>query len=191
MKRLYYDLETTGLNPAKHGIHQIAGIIEINGATIEKFNIKLQPNPKCTIEQTALDIAGVTREQINNYQPFPAGYTEFVNTISKHVDQYNKKDKFHLVGYNNRGFDDNFLRELFKQNGNEYFGSYFWNDGIDVLVMASYALESRRAELENFQLKTVAKFVGIEVDEKKLHDAFYDIELTKQILDIITKSDKD
>jgi DNA polymerase-3 subunit epsilon len=41
--------------------------------------------------------------------------------------------------------------------------------------------------MANFQLKTVAAFLGIEVDESRLHDAEYDIDLTMQIYDIVTK----
>lgn len=35
--------------------------------------------------------------------------------------------------------------------------------------------------MENFKLATVAKFMGINVDEEALHDAFYDIYLTREI----------
>jgi len=31
MKLLFFDLETTGTTPARHGIHQISGIVEIDG----------------------------------------------------------------------------------------------------------------------------------------------------------------
>lgn len=184
-KRLFLDVETTGLNPAKHSIHQIAGIIEIDGIEVESFDIKLKPNPKAKIDDVALEISGVTLEQIRSYQSFEDGYKQFIQTISKHIDQYNKTDKFHLVGYNNRSFDDNFVRGLLKQNSNNFFGSYFWSDSIDVLVIASYHLEKRRPELPNFKLNTVAEFLGIEVEQNKLHDALYDIKLTKLILEKI------
>ena len=36
-------------------------------------------------------------------------------------------------------------------------------------------------EMENFKLMTVARFLGIEVDESQLHDALYDVKLTKEI----------
>lgn len=186
MKRLYYDLETTGLNPAKHGIHQMAGMVVINGELKDRFNIKMQPNPKAQYDPEALKVANLTKEQILQYQPFEAGYKEFMGIIEKHVDRFNKKDKFHLVGYNNRAFDDNFLRGLLRQNGNEYFGSYFWSDSIDVLVLSSYFLEARRVELPNFKLSTVAAHMGITVEESKLHEAGYDIDLTHLIMDKIT-----
>lgn len=161
-------------------------MVVIDNETIETFDIKMQPNPKAEIDPEALKVAGKTQEQIMAYQPFAAGYNEFISIIGKHIDQYNKKDKFHLVGYNNASFDNNMLRGLLKQNNNNYFGSYFWSDSIDVMIMASFHLEAVRASMDNFKLKTVAAFLGITVDENKLHDALYDIELTKAILDKIT-----
>lgn len=105
--------------------------------------------------------------------------------LAKYVDKFNKKDKFFLVGYNNASFDNQFLRGFFLQNGDNYFGSWFWSNSIDVMVLASNKLVERRAEMENFKLSTVAKFLGIQVSEDNLHDAFYDIYLTKAIFDIV------
>jgi DNA polymerase-3 subunit epsilon len=186
MKRLFFDVETTGLKANRHSIHQIAGMVVIDNEIIETFDIKMQPNPKAEIDPEALKIAGVTKEQIMAYQPFAAGYNEFINLVNKHIEAKDKKDKFHLVGYNNASFDNDMLRGLLKQNNNKYFGSYFWSDSIDVMVMASFHLEAVRASMDNFKLKTVAAFLGIPVDETKLHNALYDIELTKAILDKIT-----
>ena len=105
--------------------------------------------------------------------------------LGKYVDKFNRKDKFFLVGYNNAAFDNNFLRGFFLQNGDEYFGSWFWSNSVDVMVLASNYLLDRRAEMENFKLSTVAKFLNIAVEDDALHDAQYDIELTKLIYDIV------
>ena len=37
-KLCFVDLETTGLYPGKHGIHQISGAIVIDGVEKEKFD---------------------------------------------------------------------------------------------------------------------------------------------------------
>ncbi len=183
MKLLFFDLETTGVYPGKHGIHQISGEVVIDGITKEKFDFKVQPNPKCVIEEQALQVGGVTREQIQAYPPMGEVYQEFVSMLEKYVDKYDRKDKFFLVGYNNASFDNKFLRGFFLQNGDKYFGSYFWSNSIDVMVLASAKLASKRSEMENFKLATVAKFLEINVEEDKLHDAGYDIYLTKSIYD--------
>ncbi len=184
-KLFFYDLETTGTNPGRHGIHQISGEIVIDGKSVETFDFKVQPNPKAQIEDAALAVGGVTREQIMAYPPMGQVYTQLVTLLAKYVNKYDKTDKFHLVGYNNRGFDDNFFRGFFLQNGDNYFGSWFWADSIDVLVLASTFLADRRAELPNFKLATVADFLGIDTTAGKLHDASFDIYVTKAVFDFI------
>ena len=181
-----FDLETTGTNPGKHGIHQISGQIVIDGVVKESFDFHVQPNPKALIEEEALKVGGVTREQILAYPPMQQVYQEFVAMLGKYVDKFNKKDKFFLVGYNNAAFDNQFLRGFFLQNGDVYFGSWFWSNSIDVMVLASAYLATRRPEMENFKLSTVAKTLGIVVNDDSLHDAMYDIELTKAVFDIVT-----
>lgn len=187
MKLFFFDLETTGVNPAKNGIHQISGEIVIDGETKETFDFKVQPNPKAIIEQQALDVCSVTEEQIKAYPEMKDVYNQLIKMLSKYVDKFNKSDKFFLVGYNNASFDNQFLRGFFLQNGDNYFGSWFWSNSFDVMVLATPFLAERRAEMANFQLSTVARFLGVTVEEKALHDASYDIYLTKSIFDIVTK----
>lgn len=118
MKLLFFDLETTGTYPGKHGIHQMSGMIVIDGEIKEKFDFKVRPNPQAEILDEALEVAGVTRDQILAYPPMGEVYHQFVDGIlAKYVDRYNKTDKFFLVGYNNASFDNQFLRGFFLQNG--------------------------------------------------------------------------
>lgn len=165
----------------KNGIHQIGGIIDINGEEKEKFDIRLAPNPKAQVEQAALDVGGVTLEQIQSYQPMEDGYRELVGILSKYVDRFDKKDKMYLVGYNNASFDNQFLRALFTQCGDKYFGSWFYPNCMDVYVMATPFIMDHQKDMENVKLMSVAKQMGIEVDNDRLHDATYDIELTRDI----------
>lgn len=185
MKLLFFDLETTGTNPGKNGIHQISGSIVIDGKHVQDFDFHVQPNPKAIIEDEALKVAGVTREQIMAYPSMQQVHQEFVAMLAKYVDKFNKKDKFFLVGYNNAAFDNPFLRGFFLQNGDAYFGSWFWANSIDVMVLASAYLMNRRTEMENFKLSTVAKFLGVSVSDDSLHNALYDIRLTRAVYDIV------
>nr|DAV96570.1 MAG TPA: DNA polymerase III subunit alpha [Caudoviricetes sp.] len=186
MKTLFFDLETTGTLVNRHGIHQISGMVVIDGEIRESFDLHVQPNPKADIVQEALDVAGVTKEQIMAYPPMGEVYKQFVDMLAKYVDKYNKQDKFFLAGYNNASFDNQFLRAWFLQNGDKYFGSWFWSNSIDVMVLATPYLAAKRAEMENFKQGTVAKFLGINVDPNRLHDALYDIEICKAIYDIVS-----
>jgi DNA polymerase-3 subunit epsilon len=189
MVKLFYDLETTGVNVYKHGIHQIAGMVEINGNVVEKFDLKVRPNPKAKIEQEALNIGGVTLDQIMAYPPMGRVYRKFLRIMGKYIDKYNPKDKAWLVGFNNRGFDDRFLRAWFEQNNDMYIGSWFWSDTLDVMVLASEYLLKRRSEMPSFKLKRVALELGLDVEAERLHDAYYDVELTRSIYRIVTGLD--
>lgn len=181
MKIFNYDLETTGTNPGKNGIHQIAGIIIIDGKEKERFEIKVRPNPKAIIEPEALAVSNVTVEEIMAYQSFEEGYKQLIAILNKYISKYDKKDKFFSLGYNIASFDDNFLRGFFIQNGDNYFGSYFWADVLDVRVLAIRQLMPVRSQMENFKLMTVARQMGIDIEEAKLHDAVYDCDVTWQV----------
>ncbi len=183
MKILFFDLETTGTQSDKHGIHQLSGSVVINGEVKETFDLHVQPHPGAVIEQGALDVAGVTQEQIMAYPPMPVVYGQFINIISKYDDRYNKTDKFFLAGYNISNFDNPFLRAWFGHNGDKYFGSYFWPNCLDVMVLATPFLLEQRPQMMNFKQGNVAKTLGIPVDDTKLHDALYDIEICKSIYD--------
>lgn len=186
MKIVFFDLETTGTLVNKHGIHQLSGEIVVDGEVKETFDFRVQPNLKAEILQEALDVAGVTKEQILAYPPMEEVYAQFVAMLDKYVDRFNKKDKFFLAGYNNASFDNQFLRAWFVQNNDKYFGSWFWSNSIDVMVMATPYLADKRSEMENFKQGTVAKTLEIQVDDSKLHDALYDIQVCKAIYNIVS-----
>lgn len=185
MKLLFFDLETTGIKYWKNGIHQISGEIVIDGETKETFNYNVCPNPQCEVDEAALQVCGVTREQIFAYPDMHEVYLEFVNMLSKYVDKYNKDDKFFLVGYNNASFDNSFLKAFFVQNGDSFFYSWFWVNSIDVMVLATQHLMMKRHLMKDFKQETVARTLGIELDSSKLHDATYDIWLTRQIYEAV------
>lgn len=187
MKLFYYDVETTGVKYWRNGIHQISGAIEIDGEIKEYFDFKVRPYPDAIIDPKALEVGGVTLEQVMAYPPMSEVYSQILRMLGKYVDKYDKGDKFFLAGYNNAAFDNAFFRAFFVQNGDQYFGSWFWPHALDVYILASEYLKEVRPQMENFKLHTVAKQLGIEVDESKLHQADYDIDLTIQIYKIVTK----
>lgn len=83
MKIVFFDLETTGTLVNKHGIHQISGEIVVDGEVKETFDFHVQPNPRAEITQDALDVAGVTKEQILAYPAMGVVYGQFTAMLSK------------------------------------------------------------------------------------------------------------
>ena len=187
MKKLFFDLETTGLDYKTNAIHQFSGCIELDGTVIESFNFKIRPFEGAVIVPKALETSNVTEEQIMAYPPAEEVFAEFMRMLSRYVKKFDKKDKMFLVGYNNAAFDNSFLREFYvRHQKDDYFNSWFWGNTIDVMVLASEYLADVRVGMENFKLMSTARAVGIEIDEAKLHDAEYDIELTRNIYRIVT-----
>lgn len=187
MKILFFDLETTGIKYWRNGIHQISGEIVVDGQTKESFNFNVAPHPGAEIDEEALQVCRVTRQQIQAYPPMQTVYRQFVALLSKYVDKYNRKDKFFLAGYNNAAFDNHFLKAFFVQNGDNYFYSWFWVNSIDVMVLATQHLLGHRPAMTDFKQETVARTLGIPLDTDRLHDAFYDIQLTKAIYHRLTE----
>lgn len=182
MKLFLFDLETTDVSE-NSGIHQISGRIIIEGEVKETFNFHVAPHAGASINPKALEVCGVTLEQIQAYSPMQEVFPQVVAMLDKYIDKYDKKDKFFLVGYNNSHFDNSQFRHWFTLNGFQYFGSYFWSNSLDCMVLATPRLIAQRAAMQDFKQKSVARALGIEVDDTKLHDASYDIGLCHQIYD--------
>ena len=179
-KLFHIDVETTGTDAKENGLVQLAGIIEIDGDIKEKVDLLTCPFPNDTIEQSALDVIGKTEEEIKSYEDPQPIYRELISMMDHYVDRYNSSDKFHFIGYNSR-FDESFIREWFRRLNDPYFGSWFYWPAIDASNLAAVELSDVRHTMPNFKLMTVAKELGISVDEDKAHDAFFDIVITRKI----------
>jgi DNA polymerase-3 subunit epsilon len=186
-KLFFFDLETTGLDAKKNAIHQFSGAVVIGGEIKERFNYKIRPFTGAYVSEVALSVSGTTRQKINQYPSHETVYEELMQLLGKYCNKYDNKDKFHLVGYNNVHFDNQFLRAFFDLNEDKYFGSWFWGDSIDCYILASNYFRSQRGVFNDFKQGTVAKRLGIEVDADKLHDAEYDIDICMQIFERINR----
>ena len=184
--KIFYDVETTGVNYKKNAMHQLAGLVEVDDEVVESFDFKLRPHPKAEITPEALRICGKTEEELQAYPPAAVAHRGFKQVLGRYVDKYNKASKAYLVGFNNRYFDDQFIRKHFELQGDDYFGAWFWADSLDVFVLASEYLIDRRPTMASFKLHRVASTLGLEVDKTKVHDAAYDVNLTRQIYRIVT-----
>lgn len=180
MKYLFCDVETTGTDYNKHGIIQIAGLIDIDGMIVEEFDIRVKPFKGQMISKESMKINGVSIDDLNKFLEPTEGYSKFVEILGHHVSKFDKKDKYFFVGYNS-SFDDNFLRTFFKNCGDDYYGSFIWWPTIDIAPFVMELLKEQRHLFPDFKLGTVAKALSIPVDESRLHEAKYDTLLTREI----------
>ena len=168
----FYDLETTGFDHNTNAIHQIAGCIEIDGEVKEWFDFKCKPFNSAKIKPDALAIAGVTEEQIMQYPEPKLVHANLVNTIGRHT-----YDKLTLVGFNIKSFDNRFLHRFFSRHRTAQgvtqfsFEDTFHSECIDIKHLCKI----------KGKLFEVAQQLGITVNQKELHNATYDIYLTREI----------
>ena len=185
MKILFLDCETTGDDEKDHSIVQLSGIY-LDGDKKENINWNIAPRNDRTYQEEALAIIGKTMDELSDYDTNRVAFVEFRDWLNEKVDRFDRQDKIQIIGYR-VSFDEKFLRQFFIDNGDNFYGSYFWNPGIDVMNLAANKLILERPLLSNFKLSTVCKHFGIPVDETRLHDSIYDIELTMALYEEIMK----
>lgn len=177
-KIFYFDVETTGLDPKRNDIIQLAYIVEINGEIKEEGEFRLQPMNYATIEKGALEVNKITIEQLKTYPQPQAVHGQIVNLLDKYVDKYNKKDKFLPAGYNVK-FDMDMFRTFFFKNNHKYFGSYFGYHMLDPVPFLMFLEYKGLIKLESYKLVDVCKYFGIELDA---HNALSDIKATRKLI---------
>lgn len=188
-KVIWFDTETTGLNPVHNDIIQIAGIIEIDGKSVEEFNFKCRPHNPENIEQEALDTHGYKKEDIITWEEPQQAFTKLTDVFSKYIDKYSKYDKFIPAGHNVT-FDIQFLGEFFKKCGDSYgIGSWMSWQPLDTMVMAVILKRLNKFNPVNMKLQTICNAVGIKYSE---HDALEDVRASRRFgnnfLDLFLRS---
>ena len=176
-KILWIDTETTGLSSWKNGIIQLSGFIEIDGVVVAEFDFNVKPFPKDEIDNKALEVNKVTRQDLECFQSPQEVYNEFVNMLNNYVNRFDKEDKFILAGYN-INFDKEFLKAWFKKCGDNYFHSYVDYHVLDVMSAAMIYVMAKRKKLANLKLATICGHFGIEAN---FHNSMDDIRATKEV----------
>lgn len=194
-KAIFVDLETTGLDPVKNAIVQIAGsmavltvdphqmqIVDIKLG--ESFNFKVRPRFDDEIDPKALEVIGKTEEDLMAYPKSIEVKRNFTALLNRYVKPRNPKDKIFFIGYN-ANFDYSFLYSWFLKHEDNYLNSYFFTPAWDVMALAAPMLMRHRGALKNFKLETVGGLLRClpqDIEEgEQAHDAMYDIKVTANI----------
>lgn len=178
-KILWFDLETTGTDARKHGIIQFAALVEIDGTIIDTFDIKLQPQPGAEIAKEALEVNGISIDQLATFTPHDVAYRQIDAFLARHVSRYDRNDKFYPAGYNVQ-FDLNFLGAMFKRFSQFGIGTFINWKAIDPLPLL-YLMDSMgHLSLPNYRLTVVCDHFGIPLNNA--HNALADIQATRELM---------
>lgn len=180
MKLLWFDTETTGLDPVENDIIQIAGKVIIDKKEIESFNILCKPHSFDNISEKALEINGRTVDELHTFPSEKEIYSKLFAMFNHHIDRYDKKDKFIPCGQNVK-FDVNFLGEYWKKCGDDYFFSYVGAASFDTMQLAvMFEMKSGRKIFGSYRLENL-HLVLFETEMDGAHDALADIEATIKV----------
>ncbi len=191
-KHLFLDTETTGLRPGLHDIIQLAAILEVDGKVVGEFSEYLAPMNPASISSKALEVNGITKEQLETFPPAKDILNKFIKFLAPYVPKSSNDDRFIIAGQN-PNFDKGFLEALFTRNGYkiEGFNKLFSYQVIDLLSLNVLLRNKGYIPLDsNIKLATMADYYGVVVE--KHHDAYEDVKATytifKKIMDIFIKS---
>lgn len=181
MKILWYDTETTGLTE-NSAMFQISGVIEIDGEEKEEFDIFCKPHEGADISEQALEVTGMSREELESFQSPKKAYDELVEIFSKYIDKFNKDDKFVIAGQNVK-FDIDVLNRFFRRNNDNYLGSFLnYKQVFDTLsIYMALEIADVVPKLENHKLETICKIMEVELSNA--HNSLADVKATKEVGD--------
>ncbi|MGB6129462.1 MAG: 3'-5' exonuclease [Psychrilyobacter sp.] len=181
MKILWYDTETTGLTE-NSAMFQISGVIEIDGEEKEEFDIFCKPHEGADISEQALEVTGMSREELESFQSPKKAYEELVEIFSKYIDKFNKDDKFIIAGQNVK-FDIDVLNRFFRRNNDNYLGSFLnYKQVFDTLsIYMALEIADVVPKLENHKLETICKIMGVKLSNA--HNSLADVKATKEVGD--------
>lgn len=183
IKLAFVDTETTGIAVPQFGLLQVAIIVdEFNEGQVrtERCCFPVRPFETDLVDAEAMKVNGLTREIVESYPEPMDIYRNLTTFLNARVSKFDTADKLHFLGYNAR-FDADHLRAWFTKCGDKFFGSYFWNPPIDIMNLLAWWEMAQRPMLENFKLHTVCRHMGVQIDEVRLHEAMYDVELARKL----------
>lgn len=177
MKILWLDSETGGLNPRKNPILTLAGIIEMNGSPVEEFYFKVKPFTGQTVEDTALKVNGITREEIEKFEDPLIVHNKLNITLGKYCNKYDRNDKYILAGHN-IAYDLGMLKVFYELCGDSYLYSWVDYHVLDTMALAIALKQFGNISPLNVKLETLAKYFNIPLTA---HNALNDIRATREV----------
>ena len=160
-----FDLETTGLSPARDEIIEIAGIKVRDGSVEEEFSTLV--NPGIPIPWAASRVNGITDGMVKNAPRLAEALGAFLDFVGEAV----------LVGHNIHSFDLPFVyagaaKSLDRQIANNY---------VDTLYLAKNCLP----QLKHYKLTDLSEYFGFETEGA--HRALADCRMNQKCYEALLK----
>jgi DNA polymerase III alpha subunit (gram-positive type) len=182
-----WDTETEGLNLVRSRPWQISYALFKGTQRIDLVD-KFIRWDDINVSKEAADVTGFNLEKYKDLAEDP-------KKVFSDFGEYLFDESIINVGHNILGFDIYMDKVARRLSGASHTWAYLKNS-IDTLALAKGSKGSHKPDFENFlawqfamlkakgrgnKLVDLAKELGVEVDEKRLHDSSYDIEINYQV----------
>ena len=175
----FIDTETTGLNPEKHELIQVACILVSASNPEDISTYEVVKEFECKIQPTHIHDADPTALKINKYDP-----SVWVDAKSLHeaMTVLSGLTKGAVMVGHNVTFDWTFLDKAFRQTGVENKMHYH---KLDTISMA-FALLHGKEDAEHLSLHALSRYFNITQDKEHeaLSDARSTFELYKKLMSL-------
>jgi DNA polymerase-3 subunit epsilon len=168
-RKVFVDLETSGLDPNHHEILEVA-LIKDNGET---YLTKITPQHPERFSEEALKVNGYSPDAWANANSLPTALSQIKEFLKE-------KDVSILLVAHNAKFDYGFLEAVYKQNNIKQPFSYHTIDTVTLALEHLVPLG-----LDKLSLKDVCRFLSIE-PEPDVHSALNGAKKCQEVYDKIT-----
>lgn len=177
MKTIWIDVETTGIDHETNVIIELAALYENDGADKSVFHVYILPAYRPDDFNTIEELTGITWEYLEKNGITEAeAYKKFIEWISQYIDKYDKEDKAIFAAYK-ADFDNDYIRDFFTHNNDNYFGSWFYSASLDIMGTAILMVRLGYIPVPvNFKNITICENFGI---KHKAHSALDDIKASR------------
>lgn len=148
------DIETTGLDPQKDKIIELAALKIENNEVVKEYSSLINPNME--ISSFVTNLTGIDNDTVRNSPTIEVELKNFLEFIGNDM----------IIGHN-VNFDINFIYD----NCFKYYNIFFENDYLDTLRMSRKVLS-----LENYKLKTLSQ--KFDINYENAHRALKDCYIT-------------
>lgn len=180
-KMLYFDVETTGLDPVKNDIIQFSGLL-ITSEEKDEINLLMRPYDTTHIDREALIIQNRTLSEVLSWPDPKEQFSVLEEWLENQIDRFDPEDKAIPVAFNAQ-FDLSFWTEYTaKITGDRKYGIGSWvkrSCTQDPLYVVRF-LERVGVlpPLESHKLEGLCTFFNIPL---QAHDAMSDVRALREL----------
>lgn len=190
---VFFDVETSGLDPQKHDIIQLAAVVmKTDGEIVESFEAKLEFDIS-QAQKKALEInhydEGVWKEEALTSVEALDKFTVFIRKYAdvERKSRYGKSFRTCRMGAYNASFDMKFLEAWYKKHNKFMPADYQALDPMQLAIWNSY-IQGQKGPA-SFKLSDVCKYYGVKLEGA--HDALADVEATAKLAKALMREMQD